>query len=404
MRILLLAPQPLVPLEDGLNIRTRYLFRELARRHSVWLCHLQEGTDLQGEAVPIPFVATTAVAIKGEHNRAFRHCRDYSVEMEEAIRSLLETTPVDVVVASSIFMVEYVRRLKDVPVVVDLVDAMSLLIYRDMKRAPRIPEKLRLLRSWWGYRQYERRRFGGLRDFVLVSEIDAEVVRRRAPEATVTVIPNGVDAEYFRPEPEGTGRLEVVFSGVIGFPPNTAAVKYFYSEVLPRIWKMYPDLHFTVVGKTPPHDLASLVEGDPRVTLTGYVPDIRPYLSRAAVYVAPMVSGAGIKNKILEAFAMAKPVVATSIACDGLGVRPGKTLMVADDPERFADAVITLLRDATLRDQMGRRAREHVLSGYSWRQQAKQFERLLERACGRTSAGEANALERSEVTAGGTGW
>src|SRR5574341_2325551 len=100
MRILLLAPQPLVPLADGLNIRTRYLFRELALRHSVWLFHLQAGADPQGEAVRIPFVATTAVAIKGEHGRAFRHCRDHSAAMEEAIQRCVEKTPVDVVVGS----------------------------------------------------------------------------------------------------------------------------------------------------------------------------------------------------------------------------------------------------------------------------------------------------------------
>lgn len=400
MRILLLAPQPLVPIEDGLNIRLQYFFRDLAVRHSVWLCHFHEGPNPQSDAAAIPFVATTAVAIKGEHGRPFRHCRDYSVEMERAIWNVLETTPIDVVVASSILMVEYARRLKGLPVVVDLVDATSLLIFRDMKRATRFTEKLRLLRSWWGYRRYEQRQFGALRDFVLVSEVDAAVVRRRAPGANVMVIPNGVDAEYFRPTPEEAGRFDVVFSGVIGFPPNTAAVRYFYAEVLPRIWKVYPDLHFTVVGKSPPGELAHLMRGDPRATLTGYVPDIRPYLSRAAVYVAPMVSGAGIKNKILEAFAMAKPVVATSIACDGLGARPGTTLMVADDPERFAEAVITLLRDSVLREHMGQRAREHVLKGYAWAQQAKQFEVLLERVSGRMTPEDGDGLGTGAVTLG----
>ncbi|MFZ5862721.1 MAG: glycosyltransferase family 4 protein [Nitrospirota bacterium] len=402
MRILLLAPQPLVPLEDGLNIRLRYFFRDLAARHSIWLCHLQEEPG-PSEPAPIPFVATTTVPIMGSRGRAFRHCRDYSIAMERAIRRVLETAKIDVVVASSIYMVEYVRRLTPLPVVVDLVDAMSLLIYRDMKRASRPVDTLRLLRAWWGYRQYERRRLGAFRELVLVSEVDAAVVRKRAPCANVTVIPNGVDTDYFQPQPGDSGRTEVVFSGVIGFPPNAAAVTYFYAEVLPRVWKAYPDLRFTVVGKSPPDDLARMLRVDPRVTVTGFVPDIRPYLNRAAVYVAPMVSGSGIKNKILEAFAMAKPVVATSVACDGLGGRPGETLMVADDPEGFADAVITLLKDPGLRDRMGRQGRAHVLTGYSWRRQAEQFEALLERASGRAPSAGPDRVEEREPSVGASG-
>ena len=379
MRILWLTPQPPTPLEDGLNIRLRHLWEGLATRHSLWILYLQEEpTPNPAAAARLPCIAATAIPIQGTNGRAYRHCQDHSPEVDRGIRRFLDATPVDIVVASSIWMVPYVQHLAGLPVVIDLVDAMSLLTYREIKGARTLPGKLRALRTWWGYRRYERRHFRSLRDLVLSSDVDARVVRSRAAQANVVVIPNGVDSEYFRPQPPETESKELVFSGVMSFSPNHAAVMHFYSEILPRIWHVHPDLRFTVVGKSPPEELYRLTRGDPRVRITGYVPDIRPYLGRATAYVAPMISGAGIKNKILEAFAMAKPVVATSLACDGLHVRSGETLLVADGPESFARAVSAFLADPELRARVGRQARAHVLQHYTWRQQAERFGELLE--------------------------
>ena len=378
MRILLLARQPLSPLEDGLNLRVHHLFQELARRHSISLICLDEhaGETRTGRESRIPFVASRSIPIQPDGAGLVHEC---SPEVERVIREFLESTPADVVVASTISMVPYAQRIQTHPVVVDLVDSLSLLVYRDMRKEPRLLQKLRLVKKWWWYRRFENREFKRLGNFVLVSQADAAVVKSRAPRANVAVIPNGVDADYFRPSAVQGESLELVFSGVMGFPPNTRAVTYFCSKVLPRIREVFPDVSFTIAGKWPPQELYQLTREDPRVTITGFVPDIRPYLNRASVYVAPMVSGSGIKNKILEAWAVAKPVVATPISCGGLAVSPGETLLVARGPEAFARAVIRLLRDPGLRERIGRQARKHVLAHYTWQRQARRLEELLER-------------------------
>ena len=382
-RILLLARQPLSPLEDGLNLRVHHLFRELAARHAVSLLYLDEGgaTGPSGREVSVPFVSTRAIPMRGAEDRSGRLVHDYAPEVGDAVRRFLASTPVDVVVASTISMVPYARRIEATPVVVDLVDALSLLVFRDMRGETRLLQKLRLLKRWWWFRRFERREFRSLRHLIVVSPVDADVVRSRAPGADVTVIPNGVDADYFRPAGTRGERLELAFSGVMGFPPNTKAAIHFYRDVLPRIRRAFPDVHLTLVGKSPPEELREIARADPRVTLTGFVPDIRPFLDRALIYVAPMVSGAGIKNKILEAWAMAKPVVATPLACGGLRVVPEESLLVAKGPEAFARAVIRLLGDPELRERLGRRAREHVLEHYTWERQALRLEELLQRVC-----------------------
>ncbi len=383
MRILLLARQMPSPLEDGLNLRVHHLFRHLAARHAVSLLYLEErrGTAPSGMETPPAFVFTQAIPMPGADDKPGRLVRVHSPEIERTLEAFLASTPVDIVVASTISMVPYVRRIEATPVVVDLVDSLSLLVFRDMRRESRLLEKLRLLKRWWWFTRFEKREFRSLRHLVAVSQVDANVVRSRAPGADVTVIPNGVDAEYFRPSGVGGEGLEIAFSGVMGFPPNTKAALHFCSEVLPHIREAFPEARLTLIGKSPPEDLHEIARRDPLVTLTGFVPDIRPFLDRASVYVAPMVSGAGIKNKILEAWAMARPVVATPMACDGLRVDPGETLLVAQGPEPFAREVIRLLGDPVLRARLGRRAREHVLEHYTWQQQARHLEELLERVC-----------------------
>lgn len=218
--------------------------------------------------------------------------------------------------------------------------------------------------------------------------------RSRLDRSAVTVLENGVDLEYFSPAPEPRDADTVVFSGKLSYHANDTAVRHLLSAIMPRIWASRPDVRVVLVGKDPSNDLRRLVATLPKVTVTGTVPDIRPFLRRAAVAVAPLVYGVGCQNKVLEAMACGTPVVSASRAVGALSAKPGRDVVVADGDEAFAAAVVDVLGRGRQRDELGRAGRTYVEAHHQWDQIAARLEatyqdviagrgsRLLERAAG----------------------
>lgn len=235
----------------------------------------------------------------------------------------------------------------------------------------------------WARRLYNRLEYDNLRageiarcaraDLILAtSDRDAETLRALLPGRPVRVVPNGVDTTAFDMGSAGSAALgaeeapgRVVFTGTLGYYPNVQAVLHFAAQCWPRIRAAVPDATWQIVGSYPPPEVLHLGEL-PGVTVTGAVPAVPPYLASAAVAVAPLLIGGGTRLKILEAFAMGRAVVATSIGCEGLVVEDGRHLLVADDAMAFADAVIALLRDAERRAALGAAGRALVEERYTW--------------------------------------
>jgi glycosyltransferase involved in cell wall biosynthesis len=208
-----------------------------------------------------------------------------------------------------------------------------------------------------------------------VAEADAEVVRKLAPGVPVRVTPNGVDAAYFAPMAVPEQPETIIFTGAMSFPPNVTAVLYFYQHILPLIRRELPNVRFVVAGRDPAPQIVALAS-DPFITVTGFVEDMRPWLAQANLMVCPMVMGSGIKNKVLEGLAMARPVVATKLGVEALEVTDGRELAVADTPESFAATTLALLRDAEARRRMGAAGRELVLRRYTWDACAASYDAL----------------------------
>lgn len=208
-----------------------------------------------------------------------------------------------------------------------------------------------------------------------VAAADAAVIRGLTPHVPVHVMPNGVDVAYFAPlgVPEKPGTI--IFSGAMSFPPNVTAVLHFYNEVLPIIRRQMPDVRFLVVGRNPAQEITAL-EADPHVTITGFVADVRPWIAKACVSVCPMVMGSGIKNKVLEALAMARPVVTTALGAEALEVTDGRELRIADFPDAFASAVLDLLREPAARRRLGDAGRALVKQRYTWDACAASYDQL----------------------------
>ena len=313
-----------------------------------------------------PFVARLGVRLRGPLDS------DAAARFRREIREVLATESIDVVHVRQLPMSSYAADLGSTPRLLELVDSETLAARRELAGTLRATIRRRIARV------IERQ---AIRPFPIVTAVaaaDAAALRSLAAGGRVEVIPNGVDAARFRPLTDMAVRPgSVVFVGAMSFPPNVAAVHWFVAEVLPRLRAIRPDVSLTIVGRDPLDSIAALA-ADPAITVTGAVDDVRPYLARAAAVVAPMVSGSGIKNKVLEAMAMQRPVVATPLAVEGLTVQAGRDLLVADGPVAFAAAVASFLADPAQATSIGAAGRALVEATYTWEACAARYAAIYE--------------------------
>jgi glycosyltransferase involved in cell wall biosynthesis len=298
-----------------------------------------------------------------------------SPEMKAHLRDVVDQRHYDLIWGAGDAVMANVPGARKQPLLGDLVDDGVLASLREVARARDIKTALRKLK--WAYLSalYERRYYGKAERCLVVSEIDASWFHRVCPGTPISVIHNGVDEQFFSPQEVRVDPLNLVFEGNLGFDPNHDGIVHFCKEILPLIQDSVPEATLTIVGKDPPADVRALASST--IEVTGYVDDIRPYLARGAVFVCPLRKGAGIKNKILQAWSMAKPVVATTTSVGGLKARDGANIIVRDTPTDFSAAVVELVNQPQLRASIGTAARNTILDHYTWTRKASELEALM---------------------------
>ena len=212
---------------------------------------------------------------------------------------------------------------------------------------------------------------------IMTSETDAVRLRALAPAARTSVVPNGVDVDFFRPTDQQPIKARVVFLGPTYMFPNRDAVRFFLDEMWSAVKAARPDASLRVIGKNAPGDKATFDAYD-GVTCLGYVPDIRPHFAEAECSIVPLRVGGGTRLKILDAWAMGKAIVSTSIGCEGLETVDGQNIIIRDDPREFAQSVIRVLTDAELRNRLARNGRRTAEEIYSWRVVGKKLNGLYD--------------------------
>jgi sugar transferase (PEP-CTERM/EpsH1 system associated) len=393
MRILFLAQRVPYPPNRGDKIPTYHYVRHLARAHAVTVACLADGAaDLANVAGLEPLVnAVIAVprSRMGSRLRAVRALagrRPLTVAyfdepaLHAAVRARVAAGGFDAAVVFSSGVAQYVEPFPDLPRVIQFadLDSRKWAQYADAARPPKRwvyrAEAARLL-------EYERHLARTFAHSLVCSDRELEDFHRLIPGAAVESIPNGVDLDYFRPTGVPRDPHALVFTGVMNYWPNVDGVTWFCRDVLPRVRDRVPGATFTICGSAPTRAVRALA-ALPGVTVTGAVPDVRPYLHRAAVGVIPVRIARGIQNKLLEAMAAGLPTVATPAAWAGLSAEAGRDLLVADDPAAFAAAVVRLLTDPGLRDGMGRAARAAVTANYRWDRALARLDDVLAAAAG----------------------
>jgi glycosyltransferase involved in cell wall biosynthesis len=228
--------------------------------------------------------------------------------------------------------------------------------------------------NWRKLRREELATYGDADGVCLCSEADQQRLLGEVATARTAVIPNAADVEYYQPraaDPRPDGRT-VVFFGLMSYVPNIDGATYFIQDIWPRIAAAHPGARCKIIGGRAPASIQALA--GPRIELTGFVPDLRPHLAEAAAVVVPLRLGGGTRLKIVEAMAMGKAIVSTTLGAEGIDALPGRDILLEDSPAAFADAVNRLLADPSLAARMGQAARQLAVERYSWRGAARALE------------------------------
>ncbi len=393
MKILILTPQLPYPPMQGTTLRNFYLLRELAKRHDIsLLTFAQPDDDLSGDSPLRAFCRSIktipAPPSRRVMQRAFTSLasplpdmalRLPSRQMLCAAREWTARERFDVLQIEGIEMATYGLAVMHSRVrtrmIFDDHNAEYVLqrsaFQSDMRQPTRWHSALYSFVQWQKLLRYERRVIRAHDATAAVSDVDARALNQIVPTQKIFVVPNGVDTKEYAPSDGASVKLssrhscDLVFTGKMDYRPNIDAALWFADEILPRVREQLPDARFVIVGQSLHARLQSLARRD-AVMLTGRVDDVKPYIARACVYVAPLRMGGGTRLKVLQAMAMAKPIVSTTLGCDGIAVQHGREVLLADTSTAFADAVIRLARDASLQHELGANARALAVTRYDW--------------------------------------
>ena len=307
-----------------------------------------------------------------------------SVDMMNEIRSIAGSGDIDLVHVDHLHMAQYVDALPDgLPVVLREHNVDSVIMRRYSEKTPNPLKRL--------YTNVQARRLHAYEALICprfsccvpVTDVDGQTLRNIAPEARIDVISSGVDTEWFDP---ADGSLSpdphrIVTTGDYGWPPTADGLRHLVHEIYPKIRQEIPDVRLSIVGRNPPDSVNATAKGN-GIDVLGRVEDVRPEILRSSVFVVPTRIGSGIRLKILEAMAMKRPVVSTSIGCEGIDAVPEVDILVADDPEMFALSVVQLLRDQARAADIADSAEALIHRRYAWSILTTQFDRLYRSLAG----------------------
>lgn len=390
MKILCITNQVPFPLVSGAPLRTYNILRRCARDHEVYLaafCATEE--QRQGVARLLEFCREVVIA----RHKSLKE----SMHLAKGLEAMFKGEPPELRLAFSQELAGEIERLADrVDFDIVLIEHGSMGMYLEalparlweravwilhdidfdkFKRIASIQKNpITKLRAWAHATMMRRWQPGFAARFsfcVTMSEADRQLLLSANGKLRVEVSPNGVDTSLYRPLPDENTNAEILFVGNMAYQPNSDAAVYFSSEVLPLIRDEVADVKLWIVGMNPAASVKQL-EGN-GVFVTGSVPDVVPYYSSSKVCVVPLRAGSGTRLKILEAMALGRAVVSTSIGCEGLDVVDGEHILIADDSKRFAEQVVRLLKDSEFRTRIAQKARDFVVASYDWDIIARKF-------------------------------
>ena len=397
MKLLWVKTDFLHPTTRGGQIRTLEMLRRIHQRHEVHYICFDDPAVAEGPAqaheycayaytVPhrAPEKSLTSPAFLGQLANGLVSAMPVAVNrwssraMYEKIAAISQQHKFDAVVCDFLFPAPNVPALERSVLFQHNVEAM--IWRRHASQAAGLPRKMFFKLQARRMEAYERHVCNTVRRVIAVSEADAKVMRAQYGVKDVQAVATGVDLEYFTPPeklPAENPQFDLVFVGSMDWMPNVDGIEWLETQILPLIRSRRPQTTLAIVGRKPSAAMQALAARDPLITVTGTVPDVRPYLWGSQVSIVPLRIGGGTRLKIFESMAARTPVVSTAIGAEGLNVTHGRDIVLADSPQAFADACIETLADADRARELSTRAYDLVAAHYGWDAIAHQFEAML---------------------------
>jgi polysaccharide biosynthesis protein PslH len=398
-RILFLTSELPYPPEQGGSLRSYHLLRHAARYHTVSLLSF---AARPGEGQPLETICERVLTVPTPHRSTRERLatlllsrrpdmadRLASRTFAEMLQHTVTACAFDYVQAQSIEMAPYGLMVQTwlgerAPALIfDDFNAEYVLQRRafvaDSRDPRRWPNALYSALQWHRLRLFEREVCQRADRVIAVSDADAAALRRLDPNLSIAVVPNGVETSRYRDLPAPPNDMRepaVLFTGKMDFRPNVDAVLWFHRNVWPRVLQEHPDARFYVVGKQP-HPRLEPVMRDATVVVTGYVPDVRPYMAGTTVFVVPMRMGGGTRLKLLEAMAAGLPIVSTTMGAEGVDVADREHVMLADSPEAYAEVISHLIENSMARNELGQRAQARVIT-WDWERIAPRLDAVYQ--------------------------
>lgn len=299
--------------------------------------------------------------------------RFYTRKMERALQALLAKERFDLIHCCTTIL-GYYHLPNDIPLLGDAHNVEYDNVYRASQQSSNLILKAYF---YWDYLLLKREEIASTKKFDVVmttSERDRDIYRRDLPAKPIVVIPTIVDQAFFQKVDVPEEPKTMMFVGLFNYLPNHHGITYFLDKIFPRILEREPSARIYVVGAYPPKKLQR--RRSDRVIVTGWVDDVRPYFARGQVFVIPLLIGGGIRGKALEAMAMRRPIVSTTLGCEGINLKHEESVLFADTPQEFADAVVRLFNDPALRQKLTENAYRNVVAGYSRQANGVALERV----------------------------
>jgi polysaccharide biosynthesis protein PslH len=392
MKLLFVTAYLPSPPRFGGSMRIHGLLSELSRRHSVvvlsyvdprqryepWIeatrAYADEVVTVPNTRIDPPARRKRVLQMRSMASRySFERLAYFRPAMQQAIDDVCARHDFDVITIATPLM-GYFRFPEGMPLVLDEHNIEYDLLRRTYEAQTSIPRRIYSFVDYLQLRREERAQWRKVGAVSVPSERDERVLLSAVPGVRTEVVPNGVDSRHFTPVDTPIVPGELLFFGAVSYYPNTDGLRMFYHDVFPRLRRSVPDVRLTIVGNAPPAEVRAW-ESD-AVHVTGYVDDVRPYLARANVIIVPLRIGGGTRLKILEAMAMGKAVVSTSLGAEGIDVTDGHDILLAGDAKGFAAQVQCLIENPTLALDMGVAARSLVEQRYDWQRAAERMEAL----------------------------
>ena len=387
MKILVVLPRFPYPLEKGDKLRAYHQIVELSKRHDIYIfCVSHMKVTPESIEALRPYCKDIRVLRLNKVMCAINIVRNWfsskSLQMgywntshsKRVYKAYEREVQPDVVYNQMVRTMPLVARSK-YPKVMDFQDALSMNTERRMERS----------RGLWHYvlhyefkmlRSSEYNAFSLFNALTIISEADSEAIPHKK-NGEIKIVPNGVDFDFFRPDAVTVPKEhDIVFCGNMSYAPNVSAARYLVEKVMPLVWAKRPSTTLLLAGASPKHSIWRLGLED-RVTVSGWVDDIRTAYASSRLFVAPMLIGSGLQNKLLEAMAMQMPCVTTSLANIPLGATNGDQLLVGDDAETLAEHIVSLLDNTELSTRFADSGHRFVHENYSWSAAVKPLEELL---------------------------